>query len=187
MSAPLAGQSGNLLAGFGEIASKTDVLEATEGVTEDIGDIFDQLDGFGSRIDTVEVVADNAAETADIAYANAQYWKDEFVVSSAGLLLGFNELVIGVVMDVPTSRTRRVTDLHYALLTNTATVTVELIKIAVGGGTSVAHTATFTGTRQSYNNLTIDVLDKERIACNVTVISGGTASVLQTAVVGVLL
>ncbi|QUD15890.1 hypothetical protein [Nocardia phage KYD2] len=51
MTQPLAGQSGNLVAAFGAIASKQDVIDATDGITEDIGDIYDELSGFGQNVD----------------------------------------------------------------------------------------------------------------------------------------
>ncbi|AEV52245.1 hypothetical protein [Nocardia phage NBR1] len=53
MTAPLAGQSGNMIAAFGALASKQDVVDATGGITEDIGDIYDDLDGFGQNIDSL--------------------------------------------------------------------------------------------------------------------------------------
>lgn len=54
MSQPLAGQSGNMIAAFGQVATKTDVLDATGAVEEDIGDIYDELDGFGTNLDLLD-------------------------------------------------------------------------------------------------------------------------------------
>lgn len=203
MSQPLAGQSSNLLDGFGQIASKQDVVDATAGVTEDIGDIFDQLDGFGADIDAAEAVAaaaaaaaaaaqaaaDDAGDVADAAVASAQYWKDEFVVSSAGVLLGKNEMVLGMVMDVPSPRTRTVTRVHYAMLANTSTMTIQLIKVNAAGTveTVILTTNIVSGAiRQTDSTINEVVTDKERILCNVTAI-GGVASGLQCAVVGTLI
>lgn len=200
MSQPLAGQSSNLLDGFGQIASKQDVVDATAGVQDSIGDIFDQLDGFGTQIDdataaaaaaqaaadAAAAAAGDAADVADLAVASAQYWKDEFVVSSAGVLLGKNEMVLGVVMDVPPGKARRVTRIHYAMLSNTGTMTIQLIKVNAAGTTeTVILTTNITSgaTRQTDSTIDEPVADKERILCNVTAI-GGTASGLQCAVVG---
>lgn len=140
--------------------------------------------------------ANNAQEallTADIAYENAQYWKDECVVASAGVVLGVNELVIGVVMDVPTGRSRKITDMHFAFLRKPVAFTVETkIQSADGVGERVARTDTVpaTQTRWNINNLNIDVADKERVFWNVTSTATTTvdlASVFQVALVGVLL
>jgi hypothetical protein len=205
VSQPLAGQSSNLLDGFGQIASKQDVVDATAGVQDSIGDIFDQLDGFGTQIDdataaaaaaqaaadAAAAAANDAVDVADLAVASAQYWKDEFVVSSAGLLLGKNEMVLGMVMDVPSPRTRTVTRVHYALLTNTTTtLTIQLIKVnAAGTVETVILTTNITGGAIRRTDSTINevVLDTERILCNVTAITGGVASGLQCAVVGTFL
>ena len=211
MSQPLAGQSGNLLEGFGQIASKQDVVDATAGVSENIGDIFDQLDGFGSQIDdaaaqaaaaqaaadaaaaaaaAAAATANDAQDTADIAYANAQYWEAECVVSSAEVLLGVNELLIGLCQNVPTGKTRTITDLHIALVSQPAGMVLETKKYnAAGTSSSVLHTATLTAgqIRRSYNNLGLAVLDKERIFWNVTSITGTVAPVvLQCLIFGVI-
>lgn len=127
-----------------------------------------------------------AADTADAAVEAAQYWKDEFVVSSAGVLLGKNEMVLGVVMDVPPGKARRVTRIHYAMLSNSSTMTIQLIKVNAAGTTeTVILTTNITSgaTRQTDSTIDVAVADKERILCNVTAI-GGTASGLQCAVVG---
>lgn len=135
-------------------------------------------------------VAQEALLTADIAYENAQYWKDECVVASAGVLLGVNELLIGVVMDVPTGRTRKITDLHFAFYEKPGSITIQTKVVGINGVERVVNTVTVPAgnTRHSLNNLNIDVVDKERVFWNVTAQGGAVpANVLQVAVVGVLL
>ena len=135
--------------------------------------------------------AQQALVTADIAYENAQYWKDECVVASAGVILGVNELVIGVVMDVPTGRTRKITDMHFALFSKPGSLSIETkVQSADGVTERVVHNHSIipVATRVNVNNLDIDVADKERVFWNVTALGGTVpASVLQIALVGVLL
>lgn len=150
----------------------------------------------GDAVDTAEAAANAAAAAdtkADQAYEAASYWEAECVVASAGVLLGVNELLIGLCQNVPTGKTRRITDLHFALQTNPGGVTIETRKWnAAGTSSSLVHTATLgtNVTRINYNNLTIDVLDKERIYWHVTavgVVSGSYANVLQNLMFGVIL
>lgn len=147
-----------------------------------------------TAVTTAQAAANDAAaavETADIAYDNASYWETECVVASAGVLLGVNELLIGLCQNVPTSRTRKVTDLHIALLTQPNGMSIETKKFnSTGTSSSVIHTATLGAnvTRINYQNLNIDVADKERIYWNVTSVTGSTApTVLQILVFGVIL
>lgn len=135
-------------------------------------------------------LAQEALLTADIAYENAQYWKDECVVASAGVLLGVNELLIGVVMDVPTGRTRKITDLHFAFYEKPGSITIQTKVVGINAVERVVNTVTVPAgnTRHSLNNLNISVVDKERVFWNVTAQGGAVpANVLQVAVVGVLL
>lgn len=145
-------------------------------------------------VTTAQAAANDAAaavETADIAYDNASYWESECVVASAAVLLGVNELLIGLCQNVPTGRTRKVTDLHIALLTQPNGMTIETKKFnSTGTTSSVIHTATLAAnvTRINYQNLNINVADKERIFWNVTSVTGSTApTVLQILVFGVIL
>lgn len=140
--------------------------------------------------------AQNAVEVADIAYENAQYWKDECVVASAGVVRGVNELVIGVVMDVPTGRSRKITDMHFALFNKPGIISISTKVQGVPDANGIMAERTVHSfsmiagsTRANINNLTIDVADKERVFWDVTDTGsgGGIASVLQVALVGVLL
>lgn len=137
----------------------------------------------------VQAIADDALATADIAYENAQYWEKECVVSSAEVLLGVNELLIGMVMDVPTGKKRLCTDIHFALVSNPGTITVETKLQSLDGQTSrTVHTATMTAgqIRKSYNNLTIQAYDKERMYWNVILPYTTPANILQVSAVGVM-
>lgn len=146
-----------------------------------------------TAVTTAQAAANDAAaavETADIAYENASYWEAECVVASAGVVLGINELFIGLCQNVPTGRARTVTDLHIALLSQPAGIVIETKKWnAAGTSSSVIHTATLGAnvTRISYNNLGLAVADKERIFWNVTSITGTVEpNVLQCLIFGVI-
>ncbi|WP_280301085.1 hypothetical protein [Nocardia neocaledoniensis] len=146
-----------------------------------------------TAVSTAQAAANDAAaavETADIAYENASYWEAECVVSSAGVVLGINELFIGLCQNVPTGRARTITDLHIALLSQPAGIVIETKKWnAAGTSSSVIHTATLGAnvTRISYNNLGLAVADKERIFWNVTSITGTVEpNVLQCLIFGVI-
>lgn len=144
-------------------------------------------------VSTAEAAANDAAaavETADIAYENASYWEAECVVASAGVVIGINELFIGLCQNVPTGRARTITDLHLALLSQPAGIVIETKRWnAAGTSSTVIHTATLGAnvTRISYNNLGISVADKERIFWNVTSITGTVEpNVLQCLIFGVI-
>ncbi|MCM6778019.1 hypothetical protein NDR87_31010 [Nocardia sp. CDC159] len=145
-------------------------------------------------VTTAQAAANSAAaavETADIAYDNASYWESECVVASAAVLLGVNELLIGLAQNVPTGRTRKITDLHIALLSQPNGMVIETKKFnSTGTSSSVVHTASLGAnvTRINYQNLNINVADKERIFWNVASITGSTApTALQILVFGVIL
>ena len=136
---------------------------------------------------SVEAIAQSADEKADLAYENAQYWEKECVVSSAEVLLGVNELLIGMVMDVPTGRSRKITGLHFALSACPGTVTVQTkVQDASGVTSRVVETTAISTVRRSISALDIPVVDKERVFWNV-ISSTSPATVLQVSVVGVYL
>lgn len=133
-------------------------------------------------------VAAAAQETADIAYENAQYNKDEFAVSTAGVLLGENEENLGILMTTPDGRIRKITRVVYTLGSNTGTMTVQLIRRTVAGAESVVHTTTISSAATVYPDNTIDyqTTDLDHYKCNVTAI-GGVASVLHCCIESVIL
>lgn len=132
-----------------------------------------------------------AQETADTAYNLASYWEAECVVASAEVLLGVNELLIGLCQNVPTGQTRKITDLHIALENQPGGMSLQTKKWnAAGTSSSVIHTATLGAnvTRINYNNLDLDVADKERVFWNASSITGSTPpNVLQCLLFGVIL
>lgn len=135
--------------------------------------------------------AADAQETADIAYALSSYWEAEAVIASAAVQLGVNELRIGMCQNVPAGQSRKITDLHIALLSQPAGLVLESKKWnAAGTASSVIHTATLGAnvTRVSYNNLEIPVADKERVFWNVASVTGSAPpNALQCALFGVIL
>lgn len=158
-----------------------------ENAKEVIGGAVD-LTEIEQQVAAAANAAEEALEKADIAYDNASYWSQECVVSSAEVLLGVNELLIGMVMDVPTGRTRIITDMHFALYEKPGTLTVEtrLIDNQYNSRQVHAHSILANVTRVSLTQLNIPVLNKERIYWNVLA-SSQTATILQVAVAGVLL
>ncbi|QDP45188.1 minor tail protein [Gordonia phage Mayweather] len=164
------------------------------GINQSIAVATAANENAGSAVDLAEEAANAAAaaeEKADIAYGLSSYWESECVVSSAEVVLGVNELLIGLCQNVPTDRIRKITDLHIALQSQPGGMVLETKKWnAAGTSNSVVHTATLgpNVTRISYNNLDISVLDKERVFWNVSSITGTVApNVLQCLVFGVIL
>lgn len=137
---------------------------------------------------SVEDIALAAQTSANVAYAAAARWKDEFIVASAGVVLGKNELALGVVMDVPSGRTRRISRIIYGLITNTGAMTVQLISTSPSRVSTTIHTTTIPAGVVEFidNSPDISVIDGHRISCNVTIIDGNS-SVLQCAIIGALL
>lgn len=142
-----------------------------------------------------QVEASNAAnaaaaaqETADIAYENAQYNKDEFSVSTAAVLYGENEENLGILMTTPDGRIRKITRVIYTLGSNTGTMTVQLIRRTVGGAESVVLTTNISSGSTVYPDNSIDyqTTDLDHYKCNVTAI-GGVASVLHCCIESVIL
>lgn len=133
-------------------------------------------------------VAAAAQETADIAYENAQYNKDEFAVSSAGVVLGKNEETLGILMTTPAGRIRKITRVIYSFGTNTGTATVQLIRRALNGTESVVLTTSITSGAIVFPDNTIDytTTDLDHYLCNVTAL-GGTANTLHCCIESVIL
>jgi hypothetical protein len=133
-------------------------------------------------------VAAVAQETADIAYENAQYNKDEFAVSSAGVVLGKNEETLGILMTTPDLRIRKITRVIYSFGSNTSTATIQLIRKTVGGTESVVLTTNVTSGAIVYPDNTIDytTTDLDHYMCNVTAL-GGTANTLHCCIESVIL
>lgn len=133
--------------------------------------------------------AANAVEKADIAYDAASFWSIEFLVASAEVLLGVNELLLGPVLNVPDGRTATLTDIHIGLLNQPNGMTVETRKWNPAGTSfTTIHTGTLDPnvTRRNFTALGVSILDKERFWPYVTSISGTVPpTVLQITVAGV--
>ncbi|MCU1640925.1 MAG: hypothetical protein JWN03_1200 [Nocardia sp.] len=148
----------------------------------------------GQAVTTAQAAANDAAsasEKADIAYDTASYWSLEFIVASAEVLLGVNELLLGPVLNVPDNRTALLTDIHMGLLNQPGGMSVETRK---WNPTGTSYTTIHTGTldpnvnRKNFNALTVPVLDKERFFPYVTGVVGTVApAVLQVCVAGVFI
>lgn len=151
-----------------------------------------------STANTAQTAASNAASvaaaaqsTADVAYANAQNQEKEFAVSTAAVLLGNNEQVLGVLMSIPdngVALTRKITRLIYSLGSNNGTLTVQLVKRTLAGVESVVHTTNIPSSAITYADNTIDytTADLDHYKCNVTAVSG-VATALHCCIESVLL
>jgi hypothetical protein len=163
--------------------------------------IREPIDGAYAAIAVVEGHADDAVDTATAAInaANAAvataasaleavgYWETEFVVASAAVVLGVNELLIGPVQNVPGGLERIITDLHIAFLSQPNGLTFELKKWNPDG-TSATVLGTYTlpagNTRASFA-INYTVVHRERIFINVTSVTGSVApQVIQVLVFG---
>ncbi|MFE5290221.1 hypothetical protein ACFRAQ_35160 [Nocardia sp. NPDC056611] len=131
-----------------------------------------------------------AESTAASASARASYWESEFVCASAEVLLGVNELLIGLCQNVPGGMTRKVTDMHLAMLEQPNGMTFELRKWdALGTTSSVLGTYTLSAgtTRANWANLNFFMNSRERLYINVTSVTGTTPpTVLQILLFGVM-
>jgi hypothetical protein len=132
-------------------------------------------------VDIAEAAANDAAaaeSTAASASARASYWEAEFVVASAAVVLGVNELLIGLCQNVPGGLTRTITDMHVALLSQPNGMAFELKKFnATGTSSSVLDTYTLAAnvTRANWPDLGFDMSSRERVFINVTSVTGSTA------------
>src|SRR5687768_9861836 len=116
-----------------------------------------------------------SAATAAALYTAATYWESEFVAASAAVVLGVNELLIGLCQNVPLGLIRKVTDLHVAFLSQPGGITFELKKMnAAGTSSSVLDTYTLTAnqTRANWSNLDFEMFTRERLFINVTSVVG---------------
>ena len=150
-----------------------------------------QANGAVSTASAAANAAAAARQKADVAYENASYWEAECVVASSGVVLGVNELNIGLGQNVPTGKVRKITDIHIALFEQPAGISIQTRRYnAAGTVPSTLHTANLGAnvTRVNYNNLDIDVQDKERIFWNVISVTGEVApTILQCLVFGVII
>ncbi|MBF6326600.1 hypothetical protein IU451_29310 [Nocardia cyriacigeorgica] len=131
--------------------------------------------------------ANSAEATAAAALEAVSYWETEFVIASAAVVLGVNELLIGPCQNVPGGLERIITDMHIAFLTQPNGLTFELKKWSADGTTdSVLGTYTVPAgaTRASWA-INYNVVHRERLFINVTSITGTVdPQVLQVLVFG---
>lgn len=128
-----------------------------------------------------------AEATAASAFEAAAYWETEVVVASAAVVLGVNELLIGLCQNVPGGLNRLITDMHVALLSQPNGMEFELRKWDDSGTTS-SNLADFSlpanGTRASWNFPDgLNVAHRERLYWNVTSVTGTVAPVVFQALV----
>ncbi|MFD3594259.1 hypothetical protein ACFWU5_16145 [Nocardia sp. NPDC058640] len=157
-------------------------------------DAIDVVEGHADLAVTTSEAAANAAAVAEVtaaaAFQAAAYWETECVVSTAAVTLGVNELLIGLVQNVPPGLNRLITDLHVALLSQPNGLTFELRKWnATNTVSTVLDTLTMAAgvNRASWSwPLGLPVEHRERLYWNVTSITGSVApQVFQPLVFGV--
>lgn len=176
----------------------------TEAQNTHKSEVRDRIDGAYSQI---EIVSGNAAtaiteaqaaanaaaaaeSTAASASDRASYWEAEFVVASASVVLGVNELLIGLCQNVPGGLTRTITDMHVALLSQPNGMAFELKKWDPTGTTATVldtYTLAANVTRANWANLNFAMSSRERVYVNVTSVTGSVAPVvLQILLFGVM-
>ena len=165
----------------------------TERIDTNYAMILSTQGSADAAVTTAQAAADAAAaaeSTAASASDRASYWEAEFVVASAGVVLGVNELLIGLCQNVPGGLTRTITDMHVALLSQPAGMTFQLKKWdATGTTSSVLDTYTLAANviRANWANLGFVMASRERVYVNVTSVTGSTAPVvLQILLFGVM-
>ncbi|KQU30354.1 MULTISPECIES: hypothetical protein [unclassified Rhodococcus (in: high G+C Gram-positive bacteria)] len=132
--------------------------------------------------------ANAALDSVQDALNGAQQTGKEFMVASAGVVLGRNEVNIGPSVVVPPGRDFRATSVTYGLEQNTGGIAIELLKISPTRAATVMHTANIPANQLEYQatGLNIPVENGYRYACNVIGLVG-QASVLLCSVDGALL
>lgn len=160
-------------------------------------EVSDRISKVQTKADTAVTEAAAAANkaataesTAASASTRASYWEAEFVVASAAVVLGVNELLIGLCQNVPGGLTRTITDMHVALSSQPNGMTFELKKWdATGTAASVLGTYNLAAnvTRANWPNLGLVMASRERVFINVTSVTGSVAPVvLQVLLFGVM-
>ncbi|MFE2994071.1 hypothetical protein ACFXG4_03515 [Nocardia sp. NPDC059246] len=180
-------------------ASTSGVLGAFGGAQSKVGtEIREPIQAVQGSADVAVTTAQAAANTAATAeataanaYKAASYWEAEFVSASAAVVLGVNELLIGLCQNVPTGLVRKATDIHVALLTQPNGMTFELRKWnAAGTADSLVATYPLTAgqTRANWQIVGgVEAFNRERFYVNVTSVTGSVAPVvLQILLFGVL-
>ncbi|WP_280333102.1 hypothetical protein [Nocardia wallacei] len=167
-------------------------------------EVRDRIDGAYTQIEAVEgdaasavlqaEAAANAAAAAEATAASASerasYWETEFVVASAGLVLGVNEILLGPVQNVPGGLTRTLTDMHIGFISQPGGLTFELKKWdSLGTTDTVLGTYTIGAnvTRANWGSLNFGMTTRERVFINFTSITGSIAPVVaQVLIFGVM-
>ncbi|MFE2997937.1 hypothetical protein ACFXG4_23325 [Nocardia sp. NPDC059246] len=133
--------------------------------------------------------AATAESTAASASARASYWEAEFIVASAEVLLGVNELLIGLCQNVPGGMTRKITDMHVALLEQPNGLTFDLKKWNATGTTASvlgSYTLPANVTRANWP-VEFFMSSRERVFINVTSVTGSVPpTVFQVLLFGVM-
>lgn len=157
-------------------------------------DAIEVVEGYAGQAVTDAEAAVNAAAAAEAtaasAFEAAAYWETECVVATAAVVLGVNELLIGLVQNVPGGLNRLITDMHVALLSQPNGLEFELCKWDDTNTTSeVLDTLTMAAgvNRASWSwPLGLPVEHRERLFWNITSITGSVApQVFQPLLFGV--
>ncbi|WP_280389325.1 hypothetical protein [Nocardia wallacei] len=182
----------NAITAYSNVQNKVD--EELRVPTENARLIAVAAQGSADQAVTDSQAALNAAQTAESTAASASdrasYWESEFVVASAAVVLGDNELLIGLCQNVPGGLTRTITDMHVALLSQPNGMTFELKKWnSTGTVASVLGTYSLAAgvIRANWADLGFVMSSRERVYLNVAEVTGTDApNVLQVLLFGVM-
>ncbi|MGY1946556.1 hypothetical protein [Nocardia asiatica] len=168
----------------------TNVVQRIDGAYTEIDTVSDKADTAVSTSEAAANVAATAESTAASASDRASYWEAEFVVASAAVVLGVNELLIGLCQNVPGGLTRTITDMHVALQSQPNGMAFELKKWDATGTTATVldtYTLAANVVRANWADLGFVMSSRERVYLNVTSVTGATAPVvLQVLLFGVM-
>lgn len=140
-----------------------------------------------AKATAAQETANAAADAVQDALAGAQQTQFTWMVASAGVVLGRNEVNIGDVVTHPVSRQYHATSVTYGFESNPGGVTVQLLKVSPTRVATVVRTTTIDpGVVERLDDGFDVVIERGyRLACNVTSVTG-TASVMLCTVGGAL-
>lgn len=161
-----------------------------ERVINPIAAVQGSADVAVSQSEAAANAAAAAEATAASASDRASYFETEWVVASAGVVLGVNEVLLGPVQNVPGGLSRTITDMHIGFITQPGGLTFEFKKWSADGTTATV-LGTFTiganVTRANWASLNYSMATRERVFINVTSITGTVApTVCQVLIFGVM-
>jgi hypothetical protein len=169
---------------------QSNVDDRIDGAYTEIAVVSGNADDAVTQAQEAANTAASAEATAASASDRASYWETEFVVASAAVVLGVNELLLGPVQNVPGGLTRTLTDMHIGFISQPGGLTFELKKWNSTGTTATVlgtYTIGANVTRANWSSLGFAMATRERVFINFTSVTGSVAPVVsQVLIFGVM-